>query len=153
MAVCSRLTLKLYQNPQQRNLNKIDFAKVLLIGLIVPLCFYLSRFLLVQNEQCKHQNNVSNMFKVNIKDTRTTSVISHSGLFIVDLGQTSQIVLVLSFLTLNKWMPARIIISVSYINVLWTGLNKISNLTIMLLTTAGSGEPSLIMTPGTAVTS
>ena len=33
-----------------------------------------SRNLLVQSQQGKHQNNVWNLFKVNNKDTRTTSV-------------------------------------------------------------------------------
>ena len=33
-----------------------------------------SRHLLVQSQQLKHQNNVWNMFKVNNKDSRTTSL-------------------------------------------------------------------------------
>ena len=40
-----------------------------------------SRHLLVQSQQWKHQNNVWNRFKVNIKDTRMTSMTSFRCLY------------------------------------------------------------------------
>ena len=50
-------------------------------------------------QQGKQQNNGWNLFKVNIKDTRTTSF---SGVFIVHFEQISHIILVFSLLALNK---------------------------------------------------
>ena len=48
--------------------------------------------LYVQSQQWKHQNNVWNLFKVNLR----------SGVFVANFEQTSQIVLVFSLLTINK---------------------------------------------------
>ena len=52
----------------------------------VVACFYkenpsASQHLLVPNQQWKHQNNVWNLFKVNNKDTRTTSMKSFRCLY------------------------------------------------------------------------
>ena len=52
-----------------------------------------SRYLLVQSQQCKHQNNVWNLFKVYNKDTRTTSL----ALFI-------DVILMSLLLTLNDFI-------------------------------------------------
>ena len=46
----------------------------------------------VQSQQWKHQNNVWNLFKVNLR----------SGVFVANFEQISQIVLVFSLLTINK---------------------------------------------------
>ena len=51
-----------------------------------------SRYLLVQSQQCKHQNSVWNLFKVYNKDTRTTSLT----LFI-------DVILMSLLLTLNRF--------------------------------------------------
>ena len=48
--------------------------------------------LYVQSQQWKHQNNVWNLFKVNLR----------SGVFVANFEQISQIVLVFSLLTINK---------------------------------------------------
>ena len=48
--------------------------------------------LYVQSHQWKHQNNVWNLFKVNLR----------SGVFVANFEQISQIVLVFSLLTINK---------------------------------------------------
>ena len=59
----------------------------------------------------KNQNNVWNHFKVNKKDTRTTSmatffvVIVNFGVFIVNFEQISYMALVFPWLTLNKQLP------------------------------------------------
>ena len=66
--------------------------------------------LLVQNQWWKHQKNVWDLFKINNKDTRTTSLMSffcfccHSG---TDL---SELALIFQLLTFNKKMPAAIIV-------------------------------------------
>ena len=61
MKVC---LITIYNNESQVSLFKH-------LALIFP-----SRHLFVQNQQYKHQSNVSNMFKVNNKDTRTISMTS-----------------------------------------------------------------------------
>ena len=43
------------------------------------ICYW---YLLVQNQQLKHQNNVCNLFKVNNKD-----ILRRSGVFIVNFEQ------------------------------------------------------------------
>ena len=48
--------------------------------------------LYLQSQQWKHQNNVWNLFKVNLR----------SGVFVANFEQISQIVLVFSLLTINK---------------------------------------------------
>ena len=67
---------------------------------------YPRQHLLVKSQQWKHQNNNWNLFKVNNKDTTTTSMASSwcSSLFIVNFEQISHIVLVFPFLilTLNE---------------------------------------------------
>ena len=45
------------------------------------------------------------MFKINNKDTRTTSMTS-SGVFIVNFEHTSYLILVFLLLTLNMYFPA-----------------------------------------------
>ena len=61
MKVC---LITIYNNESQVSLFKH-------LALIFP-----SRHLFVQNQQYKHQSNVSNMFKVNNKDTRAISMTS-----------------------------------------------------------------------------
>ena len=48
-----------------------------------------SRNLLFQSQQCKHQNNVWNLFKANNKYTRWTDFTYGSGASIVDLEQVN----------------------------------------------------------------
>ena len=64
-----------------------------------------SLHLLVQSQKLKHQKKVGNLFKVNDKDTKTTSR-RRSGVFIVNTEQISHIVVMFLLLTLNKEMPA-----------------------------------------------
>ena len=54
-----------------------------------------SRYILMQSQQRKQQNNVWNLFKVNLKDLI-------DDVFIVNVGQISRIILVFPLLTLNK---------------------------------------------------
>ena len=60
-----------------------------------------SRYLLAQNKHWRHHNNVWNLFKVNNKDTRKSSVTS-SCVLIGNFGQISYIVLAFLLLTLSK---------------------------------------------------
>ena len=55
----------------------------------------LRRHLIVQGQQCEHQNDVSNLFKVNNKGNRATSLTLLTLCLSVNFGQISQIVLVL----------------------------------------------------------
>ena len=66
-----------------------------------------SRYLLVRSQQWKQQNKVSNLFKVNNKDNRMTSLTSFWWLIIVNFEQISHFLLVFPLLTLNKYTPAR----------------------------------------------
>ena len=61
----------------------------------------ISQYLLVQSQKRKHQSNMWNLFKVNNKDAKTTSVMPF-GVFIVNFEQISHIVLVVPLLTLHK---------------------------------------------------
>ena len=56
-----------------------------------------SRHLLVQSQQLKYHNNAWNRFKVNNKDTISTS--GRSDTFIVNFEKISQIILVFPLLT------------------------------------------------------
>ena len=49
-----------------------EWVRLYLFNLLTPP----SRHLLAQSQQQKHQNNVWNLFKVNHKDTRATSITS-----------------------------------------------------------------------------
>ena len=55
----------------------------------------LRRHLIVQGQQCEHQNDVRNLFKVNNKGNRATSLTLLTFCLSVNFGQISQIVLVL----------------------------------------------------------
>ena len=57
--------------------------------------------LVLQIRQQKHQSNVRNLFKVNNKDTSTTSK-RHFGVFIVSFEQIFHIVLVFTLLVLTS---------------------------------------------------
>ena len=64
-----------------------------------------NRHLLVQSPQRKHHSNERNLFKVNNKDTRATSLIRHwrpSDVFIVNFDQILHIILAFSLLILTN---------------------------------------------------
>ena len=60
------------------------------------------RYLLVQSQQWKRQNNVWNLLKFANKDTRTTTLTSC--VFLINFEQISHNVLVFPLLTLNKYI-------------------------------------------------
>ena len=62
-----------------------------------------SRYLLVQSQQWRHQNNVRNLVKVKNKETRMTSVTS-SDVIIVNFDQILKIILMSPLLTFSKYM-------------------------------------------------
>ena len=57
-----------FQNPKRCRKGRLEKSH--------PKSYHILRHLLVQSQQWKHQNNVWNLFKVNSKDTRTTSLTS-----------------------------------------------------------------------------
>ena len=57
------------------DLSLKHYNKVFLLSMfLMKLQGWSSRYLLVQSQRCKHRNNVWNLFKVNNKDTWTTSL-------------------------------------------------------------------------------
>ena len=66
--------------------------------------YLLNRRLLVQSQQWKYQDNVWNLFKVNIKDTKWRHW-RRSSVFIANFKQISHIDLKFPMSTLNKWIP------------------------------------------------
>lgn len=86
------------------NLASTKLSTIFRTQLIIFVCVNLilsqhppSRYLPVQSGQWKHLNNVWNLFKINNKDNKMTSVTS--------FDKISHIVFVFPLLALNKLMP------------------------------------------------
>ena len=71
------------------------FGILLLLFIVSIFCQLPNWYLIAQNQQWKHQDNLWNLFKVSNEDTRTTSLTG----FIVKFEQISHLVLVFPLLT------------------------------------------------------